>query len=150
MAKHILKINHWDFILNIADDYLTFLRNLVPITLFMSLSFLMFTEIRFSENLLKSTGLFLFAIFTLIIATNAMIINLATFSRKVLIVLYSFQGRSLTTSLSLYGMLKAIWQTSHFKQLLFLICATTMAMIIVIIYGIRYAFDFYRLISNIG
>lgn len=142
-------IKHWDFILKIADDYLTFLRNLVPITLFFSLSFLMITEIHFAGFSTKDIGLLLVALMTLSVGLNAMFINFATFAQKVLKALYLLQHKPLPEQLSLKQTIKGIWHESHARQLVFLMSITLMAMVIVIIYGIRYAFDFYRIISNI-
>lgn len=144
--KH--KISFWQFLFKIGDDYLTFLRNLTPAMLFLSLSLFLFGRIDQLHLDFDGGMLFFFSLSSAFIACTVMLINIVGFSKKILKALNALHHKNETDSDEVdWAMFKQIWRETNAKQFIFFLTVNIVAVFMVLVFGLRYALSFY---SSIG
>ena len=141
------KISFWQFLFKIGDDYLMFLRNLTPAVLFLSLALFMLSTIEHAKFSLDIGLLTFFSLASAFVAFSVMLINIVGFSKKMLKGLYELHNKNESPDEISWAMFKQIWQETNLKQLIFFLVVNIVAMFMVLVFGIRYALNFY---SSIG
>ena len=141
------KISFWQFLFKIGDDYLMFLRNLTPAVLFLSLALFMLSTIEHAKFSLDIGLLAFFSLASAFVAFSVMLINIVGFSKKMLKGLYELHNKNEPPDEISWAMFKQIWQETNLKQLIFFLVVNIVAMFMVLVFGIRYALNFY---SSIG
>lgn len=146
------KISFWQFLFRIGDDYLTFLRNLTPAMLFLSLSLFLFGRIDQLHFNFDGGMLFFFSLSSAFIACTVMLINIVGFSKKTLKVLHALHHQNESDIETAneevdWAMFKQIWRETNAKQFIFFLTVNIVAVFMVLVFGLRYALSFY---SSIG
>lgn len=136
------------FIFKLGDDYLGFLRNLTPTVLFLSLAFFGLPELENPNWSLEKVGMVLFSLGSLFIAISAMAVNIVSFAKKALKALQELQNIEVNTPLSFWQTVKLFWQEGNAKVVMFFFVINIVAIMMVMTYGMNYAFNFYRTISS--
>lgn len=140
-------ITLFTFIFKVGEDYLSFLRNLAPTVLFLSLALFGLTELQHGHWNLEKFGILIFALGALFIASIAIVVNISIFAKKALKALYELQNKEQKV-FDFWGFLKHIWVEGNAKVVIFLFLINIIAIMMVITYGMNYAFNFYRAISS--
>jgi len=139
------KVSFLQFLFRIGDDYLMFLRNLTPAVLFLSLALFMYSEL--NCNVLV---LFL-SLASGFIALSVMAINTVAFVRKMLKTLRTLSGESeLDENIGTLALFRMLWLESNSKQLIFFAVVNIVAVFMVLVYGAKYALNFYSSISALN
>ncbi|MDO4626026.1 MAG: hypothetical protein Q4A81_01735 [Pasteurellaceae bacterium] len=141
------KVTLWQFIFKMDDNYLAFLRNLMPTILFLSLALFSLGKIKQSISPLDDIVFILFSMGALFIAVSTMAVNVVLFFKKSLKVLQQLHNIEPQEPLGFFATLTLLWRESNTKLIVFFCFMMTVAIIMVSIYGINYAFNFYRTIS---
>lgn len=144
------KISFWQFLFKIGDDYLMFLRNLTPAVLFLSLALFMFSTIEHAKMSLDIALLSFFFLASSFVAFSVMLINIVGFSKKMLKSLYELQNKVEPPEIICWSMFKQIWQETNLKQLVFFMVVNIVAIFMVLVFGIRYALNFYSSIATLA
>ena len=144
-----VQISFWHFLFKIGDDYLMFLRNLTPVILFLSLGLFTLPHINFLHWDVDEFFFALFSFCALFIALSVMLINLATFSKKMVKTLRQLQNEEWTEEQNFRDTMRDLWKETSAKQFIFFLMVTIVAVIMVTFYGMNYAFNFYRSISSL-
>lgn len=144
------KISFWQFLFKIGDDYLMFLRNLTPVILFLSLALFALPHIRVERWNMDDVILAMFSASAFFIAASVMLVNLVSFAKKTLKALQILHNQEEKETEGCVETLKELWHVTNTKQLLFFLTVTVAAVIMVLIYGMNYAFNFYRTIASIA
>lgn len=140
-------ITLFTFIFKVGEDYLSFLRNLAPAVLFLSLALFGLTELKHTHWNLEKFGILVFALGSLFIAFSAILVNISIFAKKALKALYELQNKE-QKIFNFWASLKNIWSEGNAKVVIFLFLINILAIMMVITYGMNYAFNFYRAISS--
>ena len=141
-------VSFWDFLFKIGDDYLMFLRNLTPAVLFFSLALFMFGKFDSSRIDFDEIVLLFFSFTSAFIAFSVMLINGVSFTKKVLKGLKELHHQTIDEEATGWALFQQIWQQSNAKQLLFFLSVNLAAILLVVIYGMKYAINFYSAIAT--
>ena len=143
------KVSFLQFLFRIGDDYLMFLRNLTPAVLFLSLSLFMYSELDWQHWEWSNVLVLFLCLASGFIALSVMVINTVTFLRKMLKTLRTLSGESeLDENIGTFALFKMLWVESNSKQLIFFAVVNIVAVFMVLVYGTKYALNFYSSISN--
>lgn len=121
-----VKISFWEFLFKIGDDYLMFLRNLTPAVLFFSLALFMFGKLRWEYFDLDQAILLFFSFSSAFIAFSVMLINVVSFSKKMLKSLNELHHNA-PVDANGWTIFKQIWQQTNAKQLIFFLSVNFIA-----------------------
>ena len=145
------KVGFWQFLFKIGDDYLMFLRNLTPAVLFLSLSIFMYSELDWQHWEWSNVLVLFLCLASGFIALSVMVINTVTFLRKMLKTLRTLSGESeLDENIGTFALFKMLWVESNSKQLIFFAVVNIVAVFMVLVYGTKYALNFYSSISTLN
>ena len=143
------KVGFWQFLFKIGDDYLMFLRNLTPAVLFLSLALFMFSELDWRHWEWGNLLVLFLCLASGFIALSVMAINTVAFLRKMLKTLRALSGESeLDENIGTLALFKMLWLESNSKQLIFFAVVNIVAVFMVLVYGTKYALNFYSSIST--
>ena len=138
------KVSFLQFLFRIGDDYLMFLRNLTPAVLFLSLSLFMYSELDWQHWEWSNVLVLFLCLASGFIALSVMVINTVTFLRKMLKTLRTLSGESeLDENIGTFALFKMLWVESNSKQLIFFAVVNIVAVFMVLVYGTKYALNFY-------
>ena len=145
------KVGFWQFLFKIGDDYLMFLRNLTPAVLFLSLALFMFSELDWRHWEWGNLLVLFLCLASGFIALSVMAINTVFFVRKMLKTLRTLSGESeLDENIGTLALFKILWIESSSKQLIFFAVVNIVAVFMVLVYGAKYALNFYSSISTLN
>ena len=145
------KVGFWQFLFKIGDDYLMFLRNLTPAVLFLSLALFMYSELDWQHWEWSNVLVLFLCLASGFIALSVMVINTVTFLRKMLKTLRTLSGESeLDENIGTFVLFKMLWVESNSKQLIFFAVVNIVAVFMVLVYGTKYALNFYSSISALN
>jgi hypothetical protein len=145
------KVSFLQFLFRIGDDYLMFLRNLTPAVLFLSLSLFMYSELDWQHWEWSNVLVLFLCLASGFIALSVMVINTVTFLRKMLKTLRTLSGESeLDENIGTFALFKMLWVESNSKQLIFFAVVNIVAVFMVLVYGTKYALNFYSSISTLN
>lgn len=145
------KVSFLQFLFRIGDDYLMFLRNLTPAVLFLSLSLFMYSELDWQHWEWSNVLVLFLCLASGFIALSVMVINTVTFLRKMLKTLRTLSGESeLDENIGTFVLFKMLWVESNSKQLIFFAVVNIVAVFMVLVYGTKYALNFYSSISTLN
>lgn len=145
------KVSFLQFLFRIGDDYLMFLRNLTPVVLFLSLSLFMYSELDWQHWEWSNVLVLFLCLASGFIALSVMVINTVTFLRKMLKTLRTLSGESeLDENIGTFALFKMLWVESNSKQLIFFAVVNIVAVFMVLVYGTKYALNFYSSISTLN
>ncbi|MDU4465727.1 hypothetical protein [Haemophilus parahaemolyticus] len=135
------KVSFLQFLFKIGDDYLMFLRNLTPAVLFLSLALFMFSELDWVHWGWSDVPVLFLCLASGFIALSVMAINTVAFVREMLKTLRTLSGESeLDENIG----------KSNSKQLIFFAVVNIVAVFMVLVYGTKYALNFYSSISTLN
>ena len=144
-------VEFWQFLFKIGDDYLMFLRNLTPAVLFLSLALFMFSELDWRHWEWSNVLVLFLCLASGFIALSVMAINTVSFVRKMLKTLRTLSGESeLDENIGTLALFKILWIESSSKQLIFFAVVNIVAVFMVLVYGTKYALNFYSSISTLN
>ena len=142
------KVSFLQFLFKIGDDYLMFLRNLTPAVLFLSLALFMFSELDWVHWGWSDVPVLFLCLASGFIALSVMAINTVAFVRKML---KTLSGESeLDENIGTLALFKMLWVESNSKQLIFFAVVNIVAVFMVLVYGTKYALNFYSSISTLN
>ena len=145
------KVGFWQFLFKIGDDYLMFLRNLTPAVLFLSLALFMFSELDWRHWEWGNVLVLFLCLASGFIALSVMAINTVAFVSKMLKTLRALSGESeLDENIGTLALFKILWIESSSKQLIFFAVVNIVAVFMVLVYGAKYALNFYSSISTLN
>ena len=145
------KVGFWQFLFKIGDDYLMFLRNLTPAVLFLSLALFMFSELDWRHWEWGNVLVLFLCLASGFIALSVMAINTVAFVSKMLKTLRALSGESeLDENIVTLALFKILWIESSSKQLIFFAVVNIVAVFMVLVYGAKYALNFYSSISTLN
>ena len=145
------KVGFWQFLFKIGDDYLMFLRNLTPAVLFLSLALFMFSELDWVHWGWSDVPVLFLCLASGFIALSVMAINTVAFVSKMLKTLRALSGESeLDENIGTLALFKILWIESSSKQLIFFAVVNIVAVFMVLVYGAKYALNFYSSISTLN
>ena len=145
------KVGFWQFLFKIGDDYLMFLRNLTPAVLFLSLALFMFSELDWRHWEWGNLLVLFLCLASGFIALSVMAINTVAFVSKMLKTLRALSGESeLDENIGTLALFKILWIESSSKQLIFFAVVNIVAVFMVLVYGAKYALNFYSSISTLN
>ena len=145
------KVSFLQFLFRIGDDYLMFLRNPTPAVLFLSLSLFMYSEPDWQHWEWSNVLVLFLCLASGFIALSVMVINTVTFLRKMLKTLRTLSGESeLDENIGTFALFKMLWVESNSKQLISLAVVNIVAVFMVLVYGTKYALNFYSSISTLN
>ena len=145
------KVSFLQFLFRIGDDYLMFLRNLTPAVLFLSLALFMYSELNWTHWAWSNVLVLLLSLASGFIALSVMAINTVAFVRKMLKTLRTLSGESeLDENIGTLALFKMLWVESNSKQLIFFAVVNIVAVFMVLVYGAKYALNFYSSISTLN
>ena len=145
------KVSFLQFLFRIGDDYLMFLRNLTPAVLFLSVSLFMYSELDWQHWEWSNVLVLFLCLASGFIALSVMVINTVTFLRKMLKTLRTLSGESeLDENIGTFALFKMLWVESNSKQLIFFAVVNIVAVFMVLVYGTKYALNFYSSISTLN
>ena len=145
------KVGFWQFLFKIGDDYLMFLRNLTPAVLFLSLALFMFSELDWRHWEWGNVLVLFLCLASGFIALSVMAINTVNFLRKILKSLRVLSGQpELDENIGTLELFKMLWIESSSKQLIFFVIVNIVAVFMVLVYGTKYALNFYSSISTLN
>ena len=132
--------------------YLMFLRNLTPAVLFLSLALFMYSELNWWTHWAWSNVLVLFlSLASGFIALSVMAINTVAFVREMLKTPRALSGESeLDENIGTLALFRMLWLESNSKQLIFFAVVNIVAAFMVLVYGAKYALNFYSSISTLN
>ena len=143
------KVSFLQFLFSIGDDYLMFLRNLTPAVLFLSLALFMYSELNWTHWAWSNVLVLFLSLASGFIALSVMAINTVAFVRKMLKTLRTLGGESeLDENIGTLALFKMLWVESNSKQLIFFAVVNIVAVFMVLVYGTKYALNFYSSIST--
>ena len=143
------KVGFWQFLFKISDDYLMFLRNLTPAVLFLSLALFMFSELDWRHWEWGNLLVLFLCLASGFIALSVMAINTVNFLRKILKSLRVLSGQpELDENIGTLELFKMLWIESSSKQLIFFVIVNIVAVFMVLVYGTKYALNFYSSIQH--
>ena len=142
------KVSFLQFLFKIGDYYLMFLRNLTPAVLFLSLALFMFSELDWRHWEWSNVLVLFLCLASGFIALSVMAINTVNFLRKILKTLKALSGESeFDENIGTLALFKTLWVESNSKQLIFFAVVNIVAVFMVLVYGTKYALNFYSSIS---
>ena len=145
------KVSFLQFLFKIGDDYLMFLRNLTPAVLFLSLALFMFSELDWVHWGWSDVPVLFLCLASGFIALSVMAINTVAFVRKMLKTLRTLSGESeLDENIGTFALFRMLWLESNSKQLIFFAVVNIVAVFMVLVYGSKYALNFYSSISALN
>ena len=145
------KVSFLQFLFKIGDDYLMFLRNLTPAVLFLSLALFMFSELDWVHWGWSDVPVLFLCLASGFIALSVMAINTVAFVSKMLKTLRALSGESeLDENIGTLALFKILWIESSSKQLIFFAVVNIVAVFMVLVYGTKYALNFYSSISTLN
>lgn len=145
------KVSFLQFLFRIGDDYLMFLRNLTPAVLFLSLALFMYSELNWTHWAWSNVLVLFLCLASGFIALSVMAINTVAFLRKMLKTLRTLSGESeLDENIGTLALFKMLWVESNSKQLIFFAVVNIVAVFMVLVYGTKYALNFYSSISTLN
>ena len=145
------KVSFLQFLFKIGDDYLMFLRNLTPAVLFLSLALFMFSELDWVHWGWGDVPVLFLCLASGFIALSVMAINTVAFVSKMLKTLRALSGESeLDENIGTLALFKILWIESSSKQLIFFAVVNIVAVFMVLVYGAKYALNFYSSISTLN
>ena len=145
------KVSFLQFLFKIGDDYLMFLRNLTPAVLFLSLALFMFSELDWVHWGWSDVPVLFLCLASGFIALSVMAINTVAFVSKMLKTLRALSGESeLDENIGTLALFKILWIESSSKQLIFFAVVNIVAVFMVLVYGAKYALNFYSSISTLN
>ena len=145
------EVGVWQFLFKIGDDCLIFLRNLTPAVLFLSLALFMFSELDWVHWGWSDVPVLFLCLASGFIALSVMAINTVAFVREMLKTLRTLSGESeLDENIGTLALFKMLWLESNSKQLIFFAVVNIVAVFMVLVYGTKYALNFYSSISTLN
>ena len=124
-----------------------FLRNLTPAVLFYSIFLFSLGKVSVEQWDMDNVLLWFSCIASLFIATSVMIINVVSFSKKLVQTLRKMHNREDLEPEGGWATLKALWSEANVKQLVFFFAVTCAAIFMVLLYGTKYAMNFYSSVA---
>ena len=144
-------VSFLQFLFKIGDDYLMFLRNLTPAVLFLSLALFMFSELDWVHLGWSDVPVLFLCLASGFIALSVMVINTVAFVREMLKTLRTLSGESeLDENIGTLALFRMLWLESNSKQLIFFAVVNIVAVFMVLVYGAKYALNFYSSISALN